>query len=284
MTPFSMRTLGHFTTSYSILGEHRTRAVNIEVAANAVNGATIAPGQTFSFNETVGERTAAFGYERSIVLRDGAIQEGMGGGTCQVASTIHAAALLAGLDIVQRSPHSRPSGYIRMGLDATVVFPRVDLKLRNLYGARVVLRVVRTRGILRAWFEGENASRPDVLVTSEIVERTLPPRTIEHDVRLSLDVVTIKTYGIPGYRVVRTRSITEAGTARTDQRIDTYPPVAELVEVHPDFNLERLGLRAPVETHEGELRPPTLQDDPNAKPPLPVQLHPIARVQLDNNL
>src|SRR4051812_27263178 len=92
--------LARFSTTYANDAEHKSRAFNVELGAEAINGKAIAAGATFSFNDAVGERTAAFGYEKSIVLRDGLIAEGVGGGACQVASTLHAAALLGGLEVV----------------------------------------------------------------------------------------------------------------------------------------------------------------------------------------
>src|SRR5262245_36809364 len=82
--------LARFTTTYAEGPEHKTRVRNLSLAADAIDGKTIAPETLFSFNDAVGERTASFGYAKSVVLRDGLIAEGTGGGACQVASTLHA--------------------------------------------------------------------------------------------------------------------------------------------------------------------------------------------------
>lgn len=100
------------------------RVHNITLGAKKLDGSTIAPlGGLWSFNDTVGPRTMEAGFKAAPTLLMGEVIPGMGGGMCQVSSTMHAAALLAGLTIVKRMPHSRPSSYIDRGLDATVNYP-----------------------------------------------------------------------------------------------------------------------------------------------------------------
>jgi vancomycin resistance protein YoaR len=287
--------LARFSTTYANDAEHKARASNVELGAEAINGKVIAAGATLSFNDAVGERTAAFGYARSIVLRDGMIAEGMGGGACQVASTLHAAALLAGLEIVARAPHSRPSAYIRMGLDATVALgaaaPAIDLKLKNPLAVSLTIHAKAARGTLEVWFDGVGATRPDVTLTSEILERTAFSRVVERDKRAKEDTVRVKAFGIPGYRVKRTREIRAAdGTVKRDVRIDVYPPTNEIVQVAPSLEESRIRVRggggADADAESGP-------DEPNVKSaavvvdasvarPLLVQLRPSTRVALDN--
>jgi hypothetical protein len=292
--------LARFSTSYAHDGEHRARAFNVELGAEAVDGKTLAPGATFSFNDAVGERTAAFGFARSVVLRDGMLAEGVGGGACQVASTLHAAALLGGLEVVSRAPHSRPSAYIRMGLDATVALaagsPPIDLKLRNSTRAPVVVRARAAGGVLEIWLETRGTTPPDVSVTSEIVDRSAFPRVVERDKRITDDSVRVKAFGIPGYRVRRTREIRAAdGTVRRDVRIDVYPPTSEIVRVAPSFDESRLRLRSGSEASPAEdgAEPASGADeappktapsvvDAGAPRPALVQLRPSTRVVLDN--
>jgi vancomycin resistance protein YoaR len=270
--PVSRVVLARFTTSYANDAEHKGRAFNIELAAEAINGKIIAAGGTFSFNDAVGERTAAFGYAKSVVIRDGMIAEGMGGGACQVASTLHAAALLAGLDVVMRAPHSRPSAYIRMGLDATVAMgagaPAIDLKLKNPAADAVTIHARGTRGVLEVWVDTAGANRPEVSLTSEIVERTAFARVIERDKRAKDDTAQLKAFGIPGFRVKRTREIRSAdGTVKRDVRIDVYPPTNEIVQVSPSFD---------------ESQSPKAVIDTGVPRPALVQLRPSTVVTLDN--
>lgn len=273
-------TLGRFTTSYAFDAEHKNRASNVEIAAEAINGKSIAAGAGFSFNDAVGERTAAFGYAKAIVIRDGMIAEGTGGGACQVASTLHAAALLANLDVSKRTPHSRPSAYIRMGLDATVSLgaagPAIDLKLVNPTPTAVVIHARAAKGTLEVWFDAPGGVRPDVSLTSEIVETTRYPRVIERDKSLSDDDVRRKTFGIPGFRVKRTREVRAAdGSVQRDVRVDVYAPTSEVIRVAPSFDVARLrsedaGEPSPIVVDDGVTRP------------VAVQLRPSTRVTLDN--
>lgn len=289
--------LARFTTSYANDAEHKARASNVELGAEAINGKVIAAGGTFSFNDAVGERTAAFGYAKSIVLRDGMIAEGMGGGACQVASTLHAAALLGGLDVVARAPHSRPSAYIRMGLDATVALsstggPAIDLKVKNPTLVPLTIRAKAARGTLEVWLDGAGATRLDVTVTSEIVERTTFQRVVERDKHAKEDTVRVKAFGIPGYRVKRTRELRAAdGTVKHDVRIDVYPPTSEIVQVTPSFEESRIRVRpasgaadeSEGAAEESRAKPAVVVVDPSAARPLLVQLRPSMRVELDNS-
>ncbi len=269
--------LGRFTTTFAVDLEHKARASNVLLAAEAIDGRTIAPGAAFSFNDAVGERTAAFGFARATVLRDGMLAEGVGGGACQVASTLHAAALLAGLEVVARSPHSRPSAYIRVGFDATVAYPKIDLKLRNPRAEPLVVRARAANGTLEISVEGVGP-RPDVTLTSEILERTREGRVVERDRTLGADEARRIAFGIPGYRIRRIREVRlEDGTSRRDVRIDTYAPVDELVRVAPGFDERRLAAQP---DGPSDAPPVRITNAPGlAAPPL-VQLRPTTLVTI----
>jgi len=129
------RVLSHFETDFR--SRAGTRAINIRVAARALQGQILGPGAVFSFNQVVGQRIETRGYREAPVIVDDEVEPGVGGGVCQVATTLHAAAVLGGLEVVARRSHSRPSGYAPMGLDATVIDGQVDLKLRNPYSVPI---------------------------------------------------------------------------------------------------------------------------------------------------
>ncbi|MHC1786027.1 MAG: VanW family protein [Christensenellales bacterium] len=107
------------------------RNTNIMLAARRINGSTVMPGESFSFNGAVGERTAAKGYQMAPAIAGGITFDEIGGGVCQVSSTLFNAAALADMSIVTRWPHAWPSSYIDKGLDATVNWPGVDFVFRN---------------------------------------------------------------------------------------------------------------------------------------------------------
>jgi vancomycin resistance protein YoaR len=272
--------LGQFRTSYATDAEHRSRASNVQLAAEAIDGKKLAPGAVFSFNDAVGERTAAFGYSKAVVLRDGLIAEGMGGGACQVASTLYAAALLtAALDVKSRAPHSRPSAYIRMGFDATVSYPKIDLKLVNVSAEEVVIRARAGNGNLEVAIEGKPYL--DVELRSEILDRTPFTRTLERDAGVGADEARRTAFGIPGYRVRRVKTFTSAdGMLHSDVRIDLYSAVPEVLRVAPGFDPARL---SPPEDEEHEaMAKVKIVNAPEAVRPLPVQLRPSTLVTLQN--
>lgn len=131
--------LGFFETSYDRADRAAARTFNLRLAASKLDGHVLFPGEELDFNAVVGPRDEANGYQVAPVIAQGELVDGIGGGTCQISGTLHAAALFAGLTVVERYPHTRPSAYIRLGLDAAVVYPTMNLRLRNPYEFPVVL-------------------------------------------------------------------------------------------------------------------------------------------------
>ncbi len=117
-----------FTTDTT---SNSNRNNNINLACIAVSGTVLMPGDTFSFNETTGERTAAKGYLPAAAIAGGTTIDEIGGGVCQVSSTLFNAAALADLTVIYRSPHTWPSNYVEKGRDATVNWPNLDFKFQN---------------------------------------------------------------------------------------------------------------------------------------------------------
>ena len=107
------------------------RNTNVRLATEAINGTTVMPGETLSFNKRVGERTAQKGYQMAPAIAGGIMSDEIGGGVCQVSSTLFNAAAMAGMTIVSRAPHAWPSTYVDMGRDATVNWPNLDFSFRN---------------------------------------------------------------------------------------------------------------------------------------------------------
>lgn len=127
--------LASYQTKYS----PGNRGHNIALAAGKLNGSLVKPNGIFSFNDTVGLRTAAAGYKVAGVILDGQLADGIGGGVCQVSSTLYNAVLLAGLTPTARTSHALPSAYCPPGLDATVADGQIDLQFRNQLAHSVYL-------------------------------------------------------------------------------------------------------------------------------------------------
>ncbi len=122
-------TLATYSTSYGTSTSNR--CANIARAASLINGTVVAPGGVFSFNDTVGRRTAANGFYTATEYVDGKSVEGIGGGVCQVSSTLYSAVLCADMSIVERLNHMMTVGYVPLGQDATVSDGSVDFKFKN---------------------------------------------------------------------------------------------------------------------------------------------------------
>ncbi len=129
--------LAAYSTPYHTWQRDRTH--NMELAIGKVNGIALKPGQDFSLNETVGERTVQEGYRSAPIFKDGKVVPDTGGGICQVASTLYNVALLANMTVLERSHHSRPVWYCPTGRDATVYWGQHDLRLRNTLQHTVVI-------------------------------------------------------------------------------------------------------------------------------------------------
>ncbi len=232
--------LATYETYFSRGGDQARRAENIDVAAGKLDGLVLFPDELVSFNRVVGERSEENGFKKSWEIFKGEMQEGVGGGTCQVASTLHATAFFAGLEILERLPHSRPSAYIPIGLDATVVYPVVDMKLKNPYPFPVVLHT-KVEGN-RVKMELLGKERPARVAFSRELLRTYAyGRKVEEKEGLSARHVILKQHGIKGFRVKRKRLFTFTdGKTREEATTDLYPPTSEVYEVPPGFDVSLL--------------------------------------------
>ena len=121
--------LSTYSTRYST--RDRDRTTNLQLAASKINGTVLMPGETFSYNQVVGERTIAAGYKEAPIYVSGEVVDGLGGGICQITSTLYNAVLYANLEIVERSNHQFVPSYVTASRDATVVYGSIDFKFKN---------------------------------------------------------------------------------------------------------------------------------------------------------
>ena len=130
--------LATFTTRYDVSDVNRT--TNLVIACQKINGKVILSGETFSYNKALGPRTAAAGYRNGKIYSGGEVVDGIGGGICQISSTLYNTVLMANLEVVERRNHQFVTSYLPAGRDATVVYGSTDFKFKNTrkYPVRIV--------------------------------------------------------------------------------------------------------------------------------------------------
>ncbi len=211
--------MSEYSTYFNAELENRTD--NIRLAANAIDGVIVRPGDIFSFNQIVGPRTKATGYKEAQVIVDSRQSLGVGGGICQVTSTLYNAILLADIRVVERYPHSIPVGYIGPGRDATVAYDYLDFRFANTNDSHVLIRThMDIEGAEEKKDEDDNIKgrltvkiygnpEPGKEVRLRVSEyETLPYNTKEApDDTLSLNERYVEFEGAPGYRAVLERTI-----------------------------------------------------------------------------
>jgi vancomycin resistance protein YoaR len=158
--------VGSYTTTY---GGTPGRLHNVQLVSELIDGALIAPGSQFSFNGTTGERTAEKGFEEAPVIINGELQNGLGGGICQVSTTVFNAAFEAGLQIDARTNHALYISHYPTGRDATVNYPDLDLKITNDTHHWLLLRTFVGAGSLTVNFYGTPQSRHVESETGDLV-------------------------------------------------------------------------------------------------------------------
>ena len=121
--------LSNFSTKYAASNKNRT--TNLILAAKKINGTVLMPGETFSYNKVVGERTIAAGYKEAPIYVNGRVEDGLGGGICQITTTLYNAVLYANLEVIERTNHQFVPSYSNASRDATVVYGAIDFKFKN---------------------------------------------------------------------------------------------------------------------------------------------------------
>lgn len=199
--------LATFSTRYDASNTDRT--TNLKLAAGKINGTVLAAGAEFSYNRTVGERSIAAGYKEAKIYSNGEVVDGLGGGICQISSTLYNAAVLANLDITQRRNHQFVTSYLPAGRDATVVYGSQDFRFKNSRKYPVKLEVTVSNGMAKVTIYGikENPEYEVSFQTNTI--STIPATTTyEEDDSLPAGTEKVKQKGTNGlvtetYKIVK---------------------------------------------------------------------------------
>lgn len=213
-----------YATHYSFWNEDRSN--NLELSASKLDGIMLLPGQEMSFNTIVGERTVDRGFKKAnVIVGAKGYELGIGGGICQTASTVHAAAVFAGLDVLERHPHRFRVKYIPAGLDATVNYGKKDLRLANNTPFPVVFHLgFVTRGdlIVRVMAPAKVFA---VRYKYEVLEE-IPSDMVRFEVT-SKEKDRVHYYGRPGYKIekwVYRRNLWTGEKSRIVPPKDDYQP------------------------------------------------------------
>lgn len=222
--------LGYFQTRYSQSARAKARTYNLRLAASRLDGTVLLPGETFDFNETVGPRDEAHGYRVAPVIAEGELVDGIGGGTCQISGTLHGAAFFAGLEIVERYPHSRPSYYIKLGMDATVVYPTINFRFRNPFDVPVVLHQTVRSGVVRAEILGRARSR--TVTFYRRIDEVLPFEEASRETdKLARGERVLAQRGMPGFKLIVLQVVRDGAYATRYRHHHQYPPTTQIVEI-----------------------------------------------------
>jgi len=223
--------LGTFETRYNTLDSDRS--YNLRVAARHVDGVVLFPGEVFDFNAVVGERSEANGFRPAPVIAGGELTDGVGGGTCQIAGTLHAAVYFAGLPFVERNHHTRPSSYLKLGLDATVAYPKLNFRFKNDLPHPVAIGVTVGAGRVRTEIRGAQGAQREVSFVRRIDQVTPYAEITREDPNLPRGVKVLTQRGVAGFKVTSFRITREPETQMlTRERSEnTYPATTQIWRV-----------------------------------------------------
>jgi len=219
-----------FTTTYS--SGTPTRVNNIHVLGSALDGKLVAPGDSFSLNGAVGERTAAKGYQEANAIVKGKLVPQLGGGICQVATTMFNAVFFSGFPVTERINHSFYISHYPPGRDATVSWDGPDLRWKNTTSNWVLISVSYTSESISISLYGTD---PGYSISYKTVPFTdnVPFKTVKvNDPTLAVGTQTVVSPGENGGKVIVTRAVKKGSTVvRTDTFTSNYTPVDETINV-----------------------------------------------------
>jgi hypothetical protein len=235
--------IGRHLSNYSWWNFDRTN--NLELASAKIDGTMLLPGETFSYNETVGERTEDNGYKTAKVIAEYGYTDGVGGGVCQPASNLYAAAFYAGMDITERWTHRFRVKYMPPGLDATVDYGKKDLKFVNNTRFPVVLQMgkVEKGELLARLFAPMRTWRVDYKYK---IVKVVPSDTVRFKQEESFSD-PVEYYGRPGFELEKIVYRKDAQTGKREKmRVvnDEYHPSPWSIRVseYPNGNKVASGL------------------------------------------
>lgn len=225
--------LATYKTTYN--ASNKDRSTNLEIAARNMNGTILLPGEEFSYNKVVGERTYANGFKDAHVFSGGKVIDGLGGGICQISSTLYNAVLMANLEVTERKNHMMYPEYVKPSLDATVVWGSIDFKFKNNRETPIKIVATVKNGIATTTIYGKKLENEPIVEIESVIEKTIPYTTVtEYDNTMEegKSVVTqdpVNGYVSKAYKIIKDQSGKEI--SKTLISSDTYRQTSKIIVV-----------------------------------------------------
>ena len=222
--------LGSFTTNYAASNVNRT--TNLRLAASKVNGTVVAPGEIFSYNKTVGERTISAGYKDAAGYSGGEVVDMLGGGICQISSTLYDAVVYANLEIVSRKNHAFLTSYTTAGRDATVVYGAIDFKFKNNRKYPILIKMSVQNGVAKAEIYGiKEEVEYDIDIQTKVLSYITYQTVYKDDNSLAPGQERVSQGGMNGCKSItyRVRKLNGVEVSRDVLSSDTYNAMNKIV-------------------------------------------------------
>ena len=230
--------LGKYTTDYS--SSSNDRAYNIKLACEKINGYVLAPGEEFSYNDVVGPRTVKRGFRIANVYVGNTVQPGIGGGICQVSSTMYNSVVFADLEITARRNHTLPVSYVPLGRDATVSYGATDFKFKNNTNYPVEIKAIAEGGLNTIIILGtdEHPEREIKIVTSQ-TGTSSPKVIVEKDPELPEGEIKVESAGTNGSSHISYKVVYENGVEVSRKQLaKSVYAGKDRVEIHGTKKIE----------------------------------------------
>lgn len=224
--------LGTYKSDYS--SSSNDRASNIKLACSKINGYVLAPGDEFSYNEVVGPRTAEHGFKVANVYVGNTVQPGIGGGICQVSSTMYNSVIFADLEITERRNHTLPVSYVPMGRDATVSYGSTDFRFKNNTNYPIEIRAIAENGINTVTILGtDEHPEKEIKIVTSCTGTTSPKVVINKSSELFEGEIKVESSGSNGSSYIAYKVVYENGVEKSREKLpsSTYRG-KDRVEIH----------------------------------------------------
>ncbi|GAA0724580.1 VanW family protein [Clostridium malenominatum] len=221
-----------FKTNFGSSTVERTR--NIELATGAINGKLLMPGEYFSFNDFVGERTKERGFMKAPVIVNDSFKTELGGGICQVSSTLYNAVLMSGIKPLERAHHTIPPTYVDLGLDATVDWNNIDFKFKNTLKYPIFIEAyIENKNISINVYSNSSLLNRKYTLVSDVYKTIQANTQTVDDVELPIGYTSVVQKGYNGYKVRVIRNTYEDGVLINSEIItdNSYLPITGIVKV-----------------------------------------------------